>query len=283
MAGKTAMKRGLFVPPFDELADPRVMADMAASAEEVGWDGIFLWDHIQYPDPITALSDSWICLSAIASRTKRIRIGALVTPLARRRPLVLARQAVALDVLSGGRMVLGLSVGGDWNGEMAELGESGDMRERASMLDEGLVLLDQVMRGEAIEHRGQHYAVSAKAFLPTPLQTPRIPIWIGARWRDPLPTRTPRPFRRAAQWDGVFPDGLEPDGIEELRRRIGETRAPNAPPFTVVASATADDDPGRWSDAGADWLLTDLGPRQPDGGVRSMQPLAALYATIESL
>lgn len=277
------MKRGLFIPPFDELADPRVMADLAVRAEEVGWDGVFLWDHIQYPDPIVAMADPWISLAAIAARTERITIGILVTPLARRRPLVVARQAVSLDRLSKGRMVLGMSVGGDTNGEMEELGESGDMRERAAMLDEGLGLLDEAMRGESIEHRGEHYSVSAKPFLPTPVQAPRIPIWLGGMWRTPFPEKTPRPFRRAAAWDGIFPDGIDPAGVELLRERIAAIRPADAGPFTFVAKTRAEDDPTRWERAGLDWLLTDVGPRQPDWSVTPMEPVATIRATIEEV
>lgn len=275
------MRRGLFIPPFEELADPRLIAELAARAEEVGWDGVFLWDHIQYPDPITAIADTWTCLAAIAISTERIRIGALVTPLARRRPWVLARQAVSLDLLSRGRMVLGLSVGGDSNGEMAELGESGNMRERAAMLDEGLELVDTLMRGEAVDHHGPHYSVSSKPFLPTPAQTPRIPIWLGARWRTPLPTPTPRPFRRAARWDGIFPDGVDPAGIEELHGRLAELRSPDAGPFAFVARTAPEADPEPWARAGTDWLLTDLGPIQPDDRVEPMRSLTTVRAIIE--
>ena len=102
---------GLFVPPFGELADPRVLADVAAHADAAGWDGFFIWDHLQYRAPVRAVADPWIALAAIAERTERVRIGALVTPLARRRPQVVARQAATLDVLSGGRMVLGAALG----------------------------------------------------------------------------------------------------------------------------------------------------------------------------
>ena len=277
------MKRGLYIPPFDDLADPRLIAELAARAEKVGWDGVFLWDHIQYPDPITALADPWTCLAAVAMSTERIRIGALVTPLARRRPWVLARQAVSLDVLSGGRMTLGLSVGGDSNGEMAELGESGDMRERAAMLDEGLELIDALMRGQAIQHDGPHYPLSTKPFLPTPIQTPRIPIWLGARWRKPFPDPISAPFRRAAGWDGIFPDGVDAEGIAELRQRFAELRPPDAGPFTFVARNRIEDDPEPWAQAGTDWLLTDVGPRQPDFSVAPMLPLSTIRATIEAL
>lgn len=277
------MKRGLFIPPFDNLADPRVVAELASRAEEVGWDGVFLWDHIQYPDPITAICDPWICLAAIASATSRIRIGTMVTPLARRRPQVVGRQAVTLDLLSEGRMTLGFSVGGDWNGEMAELGESGDMKERAAMLDEGLELLDRMLSGHPIAHDGPHYSIESKPFLPTPAQAPRIPIWLGARWRDPLPDPLPRPLRRAAGWDGLFPDGVDPAGIAALRERMEKLRPPEAKPITLVAMSRIEDDPEAWERAGADWLLTDLGPRQPDMGVRPMEPIESIEAAVETL
>lgn len=277
------MKRGLFIPAFDDLADPAVIADLAVLAEEVGWDGYFLWDHIQYPDPVRAIADPWVCLAAVATRTERMRIGALVTPLARRRPLLVARQAVSLDLLSRGRMVLGLSVGGDRNGEMAELGESGEPRERAAMLDEGLGLIDTVMRGEALAHAGAHYTVTSKPFLPTPVQRPRIPIWLGAMWRDPFPAATPRAFRRAASWDGLFPDGVDPAGITLLRERLEPLRTPGAGPLTLVARTRAGDDASRWERAGLDWLLTDVGPRQPDGSISPTRSLAEVRATIEGL
>ncbi len=277
------MRRGLFIPPFDNLADPRVIAELAAEAEAVGWDGVFLWDHIQYPDPITAMCDPWICLAAIANATERIRIGTMVTPLARRRPAVLARQAVSLDILSEGRMVLGFSVGGDSNGEMEELGEEASMRERAAMLSEGLGVIDSLMRGDEIDHRGEHYSLQSKPFLPSPVQSPRIPIWLGAMWRSPLPSPLPRPFRRAAEWDGIFPDGVDPAGVSELRDRVAEVRPADADPLTLVAKIRAGDDPKPWETAGADWLLTDLGPRQPDWGVRPMQPLETIRAAIQEL
>lgn len=277
------MKRGLFVPPFDNLADPNLITELAVRSEAIGWDGFFLWDHIQYSDPIEAMCDPWVCMAAIASATERIRIGAMVTPLARRRPQVVARQAATLDLLSGGRMTLGLSVGGDSNGEMAELGEAGEMKTRAAMLDEGLELLDSMLSGDPIAHHGTHYSIDSKPFLPKPVQAPRIPVWLGARWRDPLPDPLPRPLRRAAAWDGLFPDGVDPDGIALLRERTKDLRPPGAAPLTLVASTRTEDDPALWERAGVDWLLTDLGPRQPDWDVRPMQPIEAIEAAIEAL
>src|SRR5215212_6253184 len=78
-------KRGIFVAPFDELFDPNVVARLAARAEEHGWDGFFVWDHIRYSPPASAVADPWVTLAAVAGATERLRLGPLVTPLSRRR------------------------------------------------------------------------------------------------------------------------------------------------------------------------------------------------------
>jgi alkanesulfonate monooxygenase SsuD/methylene tetrahydromethanopterin reductase-like flavin-dependent oxidoreductase (luciferase family) len=103
---ETIMRSGLFLPPFDALADPTVLASLAREAEEAGWDGFFLWDQIRWREPVEAVGDTQVALAAIATGTERIRFGPLITPLARRRPAKVAREAAALDVLSGGPMAL---------------------------------------------------------------------------------------------------------------------------------------------------------------------------------
>src|SRR3954447_13797488 len=130
--------RGIYVAPFDELADPRRVARLAARAEERGWDGFFVWDHIRYSPPASAVADPWVTLAAVASATKRLRLGPLVTPLARRRVHKVARETVTLDALSGGRLVLGVGLGSDDHGVLEPFGEVEDPRERARMLDTGL-------------------------------------------------------------------------------------------------------------------------------------------------
>jgi alkanesulfonate monooxygenase SsuD/methylene tetrahydromethanopterin reductase-like flavin-dependent oxidoreductase (luciferase family) len=269
------MKRGVFIAPFDELADPRALTELGALAESSGWDGLFLWDHITYSDPVGAVADPWTVLAAIAAGTERIRLGPLVTPLPRRRPWVLARQALTLDQLSGGRLVLGFGVGGDLTGEMEPFGEEPSMRTRAAILEEGLDLLQELMSGETVDHRGPHFDVQARPFLPRPVQSPRIPVWIGARW----PAR--KPFVRAAQWDGVFPIELEPGEIAALNELIEANRPPDAGPFEVVARMSPDDDPGPWRAAGVDWLLTEFGPqRDADGGLSPPPSLASVRTVV---
>ena len=163
-----------------------MVAELAVRAEQRGWDGFFVWDHVAYREPVTALADPWITLAAVAARTEKLVIGPLVTPLARRRPHQLARETVTLDRLSGGRLVLGVGLGSDRTGEFdpARFGEEGDPRARAKLLDDGLERLAAYWGGE---------------FEPRPVQQPRIPVWVASRW----PNR--RPLERAARWDGVFP------------------------------------------------------------------------------
>ena len=235
-------KRGVFLAPFDELVDPRLLAELAASAEDGGWDGFFLWDHVAYRAPVRAVADPWVALSAVASATRRLRLGPLVTPLSRRRVQKLARETVTLDLLSEGRLVLGVGLGSDRNDELEPYGEVVDPRERARLLDDGLRRLAAFWEGE---------------FEPAPVQRPRIPVWVAGRW----PKR--RPLRRAARWDGLFPIELPgPEALAELGREIGELRPEASGPFDLVAEISAGDDPRPWEEAGATWVLVGFG-RQP--------------------
>src|SRR5215213_5532762 len=128
-------RRALFVAPFDELAEPRRVADLAARAEERGWEGFFVWDHIRYSAPTRGVADPWVVLSAIACATERLVIGPMVTPVSRRRPHKLARETVTLDRLSGGRLILGAGLGSDNHGEFEDFGEVSEPLERAARWD----------------------------------------------------------------------------------------------------------------------------------------------------
>jgi hypothetical protein len=113
-----ALRFGLFFPPFAGLAEPGRVVELARAAERSGWDGFFLWDHI-LALPGMAVADPWVTMAAVAQSTARMRLGMLVTPLARRRPWVLARQTATLDRLSGGRLVVGVGLGDDSIGEFS--------------------------------------------------------------------------------------------------------------------------------------------------------------------
>ena len=234
-------RRGIFLAPFGELSEPGLVAELAARAEDRGWDGFFVWDHIQYRPPVRELADPWITLAAVAAATRTLAIGPLVTPLARRRPHRLARETVTLDRLSGGRLVLGVGLGSDRTGEFdrARFGEESDPRARARLLDDGLERLLAYWDGE---------------FEPRPVQRPRIPVWVAVRW----PHR--RPLRRAARYDGVFPIELpEPAALAEVVGEVSGLRG-SKDSFEIVVENPPGTDPAPWIEAGATWCLTGFGP-----------------------
>lgn len=261
------MRSGLFLPPFDALADPAVVATLAREAEEAGWDGFFLWDQIRWREPVKAVGDTQVALAAIAVGTERIRFGPLVTPLARRRPAKVARETAALDVLSGGRLTLGVGLGSDrYAGEFTATGEEVDERRRASMLDESLAILEAAWSGDPVHHRGQHYTVDGVRFLPRPVQQPRVPVWVGG-----LAGNT-RPMRRAVRYDGFFPINLDhPEQLAEIVARLDVLRAQAAhsdpareasraldEPYDVIVELEPDVDPQPYAEAGATWCLLAL-------------------------
>lgn len=242
-------RRGLFVAPFDALADPRAVADLAARAEGAGWDGFFLWDHLQYGDRVNEIADVWTCCAAVAMRTERLLFGPMVTPLPRRRPQVLARQAASLAVLSAGRFVLGLGLGDDWVGEFSSFGDEADPKVRGRMLDEGLETLTALLSGNPVDREGTHYVARNARFRPAPA----VPIWLAGRFGNRAP------LRRAARYDGFFVIGLEtPDDLEELTAAVADHDP--APGFEIVLDLRPDQDPGPWLDRGASWVLTRIGP-----------------------
>jgi len=232
------VKHAIDVPPFGELADPRALADLAVAAQERGWDGFFVWDHIVHRSPAKEIADPWVALAAVACATSRLRIGPMVTPLSRRRMQKVARETVTLDRLSGGRLTFGVGLGSARNGEFEPFGEVADPRERARLLDQGLEDLVKYWAGE---------------FVPVPVQQPRIPVWVAAEW----PNR--RPVRRALRWDGLFPTGLPgPDALAELVSEVSQER-PAGEPFDVVVSVPPGGDVAPWARAGATWTVTDFG------------------------
>jgi alkanesulfonate monooxygenase SsuD/methylene tetrahydromethanopterin reductase-like flavin-dependent oxidoreductase (luciferase family) len=249
------MRFGLYIPLFDELADPALVARLCGEAEEAGWDGVFVWDQVRWHEPVVGVADPQITLSAIASATERIRLGPMVTPLARRRPAKVARETATLDRLSGGRLTLGVGLGSDrFAGEYSITGEEVDDRRRARMLDEALDILEAAWSGELVRHRGEHYTVDAMRFLPRPMQRPGIPIWVAGFYGKS------RPLRRAIRYQGFFPVGVEHpdqladvvDGLDRLRREEGKDATE---PFDVAVELEPGSDPAPFAAAGATWGL----------------------------
>jgi probable F420-dependent oxidoreductase len=249
------MRHALFLPIFDELADPSVVADLAREAEQTGWDGVYVWDHIAYRAPVQAIADPWVCLAAMAAVTDTIRIGPMVTPLPRRRPVTVARQVASLDRLSGGRLTLGVGIGGDGSREFSATGEECDAKVRGEMLDESLQILAAAWTGEPVQHRGRHYIVDDISFQPTPVQRPGPPVWVAARYGNPAP------LRRAARHDGVFPIQIEePEQLAEVVAAVRGMRPAQAGPFDVAVGGPPGSDPAPYEKAGATWWMTSFSP-----------------------
>jgi alkanesulfonate monooxygenase SsuD/methylene tetrahydromethanopterin reductase-like flavin-dependent oxidoreductase (luciferase family) len=251
------VRRGLYVAPFGELADVGALVEVAVRAEEAGWDGLFVWDHVMTA-PGVAVADPWIALTAVALGTERLRLGALVTPLARRRPWNVARSVATLDRLSGGRTVLGIGLGGDGRRELSAFGEERDSRARGALLDEALDLVLELWSGDPVSHAGPGWALDAAQVLPTPLQRPRPPVWAGCVW----PNR--EPLRRAARLDGVFPvshtRSLDGEDVRAILAFVDEHGA--AEDFDVVLTNRERPAPERLAElaaAGATWWLQSFG------------------------
>ncbi len=248
-------RAGLWLPLFDELADPATLVRLAVEAEEAGWDGFFVWDHVAWRAPIRAVADPWVVLSAVAAVTSRLVLGPMVTPLARRRAVKVARETATLDRLSGGRLVLGVGLGSDrFGGEYSRTGEPVDDRTRAEVLDESLAVLRAAWTGEPVHHDGRHVHVDGIAFHPTPVNG-SVPVWVAG-----FPGNT-KPMARAAAHDGFFPVNLtSPDQLAEAVAGVGALHGDARRAFDIVVSLERGVDPAPYTAAGATWLLTDFDP-----------------------
>jgi alkanesulfonate monooxygenase SsuD/methylene tetrahydromethanopterin reductase-like flavin-dependent oxidoreductase (luciferase family) len=251
------MRHGLYLPPFGPLADPAALVELAVRAEAAGWDGVFLWEHVLGDGPI-AVADPWVTLGAMASATSRILLGTLVSPLSRRRPWVLARQAGTVSRLSGGRCVLGVGIGADEYGDFSRFGEAGSPRDRAELTDEALAVLDAVWAGRAFGATGR-YQVDLPAGVPEPH---RIPVWVAGT----LPHV--RSAHRAARRDGMVLLGgtATPDQVANARKALATNGLPDDQPFDVVLTGNASAawpeapavDLAGFADAGVTWWMESL-------------------------
>lgn len=258
------MYYGIYTPNFGQETTVRSLATLAHEAEEAGWDGFFLWDHILYRvGQSPPMVDPWIALTAMAMTTEHLRIGTTVTPIPRRRPWQLARETVSLDHLSGGRLILGVGLGEPPDAEFAQFGEETDAKIRAAKLDEGLDVLTGLWSGKPFRYQGKHYQLQKTTFLPPALQVPRIPIWVGGIWPNKAP------FRRAARWDGVLPlkqkGSLEPDDIRAILTFIQQHRTDTTPFDVVKIGSTPGDNATKaqkvvapYAAAGVTWWLESL-------------------------
>lgn len=272
------MKHGIYAPTFNDYGDPNTLVALAVLAEESGYDAFFIWDHLALqPDGAIDIVDATVVLGAIAQATERIRLGAMITPVARRRPWKLAKELATLDHLSRGRVTLGVGLGEPADLEFENFGEDPSAKTRAARLDEGLDLLDPLLRGERVDHDGPHYRVRNTRLAPACVQTPRLPIWAAAS----LPAHAG--LRRAARLDGLFPilfpevvvtkpDGrvdwshwwLDPQGFGDAAKATLEYRAEReGSAFDLAATGSTEFDSAEqagekvraYEAAGATWWL----------------------------
>jgi alkanesulfonate monooxygenase SsuD/methylene tetrahydromethanopterin reductase-like flavin-dependent oxidoreductase (luciferase family) len=242
------MRHALSLP---NMGDPSRLVEIAVAADANDWDAVFLWDHLHFDRTMDVeVHDPWVALGAIAVSTRRVALGTLVTPVARRRPWKLAKEVVTLDHLSGGRAILGVGLGFPGDDEFTDFGDEGDDRRRAELLDEGLVVLEGCLSGQPFHHDGPHFTVDVH-LLPGCVQRPRPPIWVAGMW----PNR--RPMFRAQRFDAFAPvsaDGnpLTPDITAEIRSQYGNG--------TLVIPRAEGTSVAEYERAGADWLVESRWP-----------------------
>ena len=234
---------------------------LARAAEAAGWEAFFVWDHLGFVRGVPS-GDPWVILSAVAASTTRLKLGLAVTPLARRRPQVVANAMASLDLLSGGRAIFGAGLGGAPE-EFTAFGEPGDREGRAAMLDEGLRILDGLWSGET--RYPPRAALRRRGGLPgaAPAPAPSHPIWIGGEG--------PPALRRAARWDGWLAPATSHDGtptmaksperIAEMVAEIRRHRTTDAPFEVAIDGYSEAADPGlprAYGAAGATWWLESI-------------------------
>jgi len=210
---------------FGSWSDPRLAVRAACAAQNAGWDGFFLWDHLAFVwGPPSG--DPWTTLAAVAAQTDGLTLGTAVTPLPRRRPQVVAQQVATLEQLNGGRVVLGVGLGGNER-EFTDFGDDFDPRVRAKFLDEGLGVVRGLWPG---------------------------PVWVGGNSAAVL--------RRASRWDGWIANSLEPHeitmSVDELAEKVRTIGRGDVFDVAFNGYSEARETVGAYGPAGATWWLENV-------------------------
>ena len=245
------MKFALSLP---NAVPPERLVSIASAADSAGWDAVFLWDHLQlFRDLQLELHDPFVLLGAFAQATTKVRLAAMVTPIARRRVATFAKQIVTLDHLSGGRAMVGVGLGFP-DDEYTAFGEPADMRRRAEITDEMLEVLPKLWAGEPVKYDGEHVHADAHLRPPT-VQQPHPPIWIGCLWPNA------RALERAKRCNGIVPitsegGALDPAAFAEVVEAFG----PMPEEFDFVASLGAGATAAEYESVGATWFVESAWP-----------------------
>lgn len=261
------MNYGFVLP----VTDPKNVVELSAEAEAAGWDAVFVAEMIYGPD-------AWVTLAGAAMRTERIKLGTLLSPVARMRPWKIASEAVTLDRISNGRVILAVGLGALETGYQ-EYGEVTDRKTRVELTEETLQIVIALWKGEPFSFQGKHYQVDTTGLSQgirdweiRPVQQPRIPIWHAGTW-PAGPS-----MRRALKYDGLLPnvvaDGkltdLTIEAVAGMRALAGETRGTDSPYDIIVEGESQ---PGSseeiakmnaWEQAGATWWIESSWSKQDD-------------------
>ena len=281
---------GTSMPSRGDMASPENLRTLAQRAESLGFDSVWVSDHIILPRKVDSFYpyaadgvatfrpdedyyDPLATLNFLAGCTQKIRLGTHVLILPYRNPVLTAKMLSTLDVLSGGRVILGAGVG--WMEEEFQALGLDTYAQRGAVTDEYIQLFKELWTKDNPEFHGEHYQLSESGFQPKPVQKPHPPIWIGGHTNPAI--------RRAAKYgDGWMPIGLRPPAIlepEELAEKISRLRRltvqagrpEDAVSLCFSTGVTFDNSPGatrRMMSGRAEQIAADLRQYQ-DLGVRN--------------
>jgi len=212
------MKLSVEFPSVAYREGPEAVARLAAAIEAIGYDHIDVFDHVVMPFPAEGrpapaypprmpVLEAFATLTFLAAVTKRVGLGTEILVLPQRQPLLVAKQVSTLDMLSGGRVRLGVAAG--WQAsEFEALGEN--FGDRGRRLDEAISLLRACWADEQIDFDGTFYRVSAMAMEPKPPQGGGLPIWVGGS--------SPQALQRVARLGDGWLAGAEDPEIAAAQR-----------------------------------------------------------------
>lgn len=293
------MKFGIMVPHYHKFPSKKVIAEVAKKAEELGYDSLWLADHIGIPQPSTSgvgeiFYEPLMVMSYLVAITSRISIGTSVLILPYRNPLFLAKALATADQLSEGRVICGFGVGW-WKEEFDALGIP--FEKRGSLSNEYLRILKEVWTNEDPKFQGKYFQFSNVKFLPRPVQKPHPPVWIGGTSEGAMqraaefgdawhPTAmTPSEVKQASQRfrERVVKKGRDPEKIPIIPRvplQVHKKPQPHSGKYPLVGSIFhIVENLQKYREAGIDYLVLDLFR----GNELDFETLDGMIATMEQL
>lgn len=253
--------RGLLLED-DKPTDAESVLRLATWAEEAGLDSVWVGDSLTAKPRLEAMTT----LAAIAARTSRVRLGTAVMLMALRHPVLLAQMVGTVDLISGGRLQLGVGVGGAFNAmQQAEWRNAQvNQRTRAPRLEEMLQVIKGLGKDEPFSFEGRHFELDDVVMQPTPVQPGGVPVYLGVHWHgrgDGQGAQRERQARRAARLsDGIISISATPDEFVDLNETVDGYcveygRDPDAMSSVMYMTVNLDEDVARAEAEAEEWLL----------------------------